>query len=124
MASEGQLHAMDLHGFWMDVGQPRDFLTGTSLYLSYLNRSNPKALAKDKGCFVGNVVMDPSVTIGEHCKIGPNVVLGPNVVIGDGVRLQKCVIMESVVIKDHAWVANSIVGWRSTVGKWSRLEGT
>jgi mannose-1-phosphate guanylyltransferase len=29
MAREGQLYAMELQGFWMDVGQPRDFLTGT-----------------------------------------------------------------------------------------------
>lgn len=30
MAQEGQLYAMELQGFWMDVGQPKDFLTGTS----------------------------------------------------------------------------------------------
>ena len=28
MVNDGQLYAMDLQGFWMDVGQPRDFLTG------------------------------------------------------------------------------------------------
>lgn len=28
MASDGALYAMDLVGFWMDVGQPKDFLTG------------------------------------------------------------------------------------------------
>lgn len=28
MAGDGQLYAMDLQGFWMDVGQPKDFLTG------------------------------------------------------------------------------------------------
>jgi len=26
MANEGQLFALDLKGFWMDVGQPKDFL--------------------------------------------------------------------------------------------------
>jgi mannose-1-phosphate guanylyltransferase len=122
MASDGQLHAMELPGFWMDVGQPKDFLTGTGLYLSSLNKTKPEKLAKEKS-FIGNVLIDPSAKIGDDCKIGPNVVIGPNVIIGDGVRLQKCVIMESVLVKDHAWVMNSIVGWRSTVGKWSRLEG-
>ena len=38
MAQEGQLHAFDLEGFWMDVGQPKDYLTGTGLYLNYLQR--------------------------------------------------------------------------------------
>lgn len=28
MCKEKQLYAMNLKGFWMDIGQPRDFLTG------------------------------------------------------------------------------------------------
>lgn len=28
MAEDGHLFAMELSGFWMDVGQPKDFLTG------------------------------------------------------------------------------------------------
>lgn len=28
MAKDGQLYAFNLKGFWMDVGQPKDFLTG------------------------------------------------------------------------------------------------
>lgn len=35
MAKDGQLHAMELQGFWMDVGQPKDFLTGI-LYLLHI----------------------------------------------------------------------------------------
>lgn len=30
MASEEQLYAFELSGFWMDIGQPKDFLTGES----------------------------------------------------------------------------------------------
>ncbi len=56
--------------------------------------------------------------------LGPNVVLGPNVIIGDGVRIQRSVVMESVEIKDHSWVFSSIIGWRSTLGRWTRVEGT
>ena len=29
-AEEGDLYCMELQGFWMDVGQPADFLTGES----------------------------------------------------------------------------------------------
>lgn len=28
MAKEEQLFAFELSGFWMDIGQPKDFLTG------------------------------------------------------------------------------------------------
>lgn len=37
MAQDGQLFAMDLQGFWMDVGQPKDFLTGTNKFLHKLH---------------------------------------------------------------------------------------
>jgi mannose-1-phosphate guanylyltransferase len=30
IAADGQLHSYDLAGFWMDVGQPKDFILGTS----------------------------------------------------------------------------------------------
>lgn len=36
MAKEGVLFAIDLPGFWMDIGQPKDFLIGTKLYLDSL----------------------------------------------------------------------------------------
>ncbi|KAI9336868.1 mannose-1-phosphate guanyltransferase [Zopfochytrium polystomum] len=119
MAADGQIHAMDLPGFWMDVGQPKDFLTGTGLYLSSLAKKPQSPLTPGHH---GNVLIDPSAKIGEHCKIGPNVTIGPNVVIGDGVRLQRTVVMEGAIIKDHAWLQSTIVGWHSTVGRWARLE--
>ncbi|KAI3635490.1 hypothetical protein MIR68_006128 [Amoeboaphelidium protococcarum] len=122
MAADGELHSMELDGFWMDVGQPRDFLLGTGLYLNSLQQKEPSRLSSHASV-VGPVLVHPSAQIGKDCKIGPNVVIGPNVKIGDGVRLQKCVIMENSTIKSHAWIHSSIVGWESTVGRWTRVEG-
>jgi mannose-1-phosphate guanylyltransferase len=122
MAAESQLHAMDLEGFWMDVGQPKDYLTGTGLYLSSLGDVKSSALSTHESV-VGNVIIHPTAKIGSGCKIGPNVVIGANVVVGDGVRIQKAVIMENARIKSYAWINSAIVGWDSTVGKWTRLEG-
>jgi mannose-1-phosphate guanylyltransferase len=119
MAADSQLHAFELDGFWMDVGQPKDFLTGTCLYLSNLANKQPNLLAKsDSGYIYGDVLIDPTAKIGKDCRIGPYVTIGPNVVIGDGVRLQRCVILEGARVKDFAWVKNSIVGWHSTLGRW------
>ena len=36
MAEDGQLFAMELSGFWMDVGQPKDFLTGLTILIFFL----------------------------------------------------------------------------------------
>jgi mannose-1-phosphate guanylyltransferase len=40
MSKDNQLHAMELPGFWMDVGQPKDFLTGVGLYLTSVAKKN------------------------------------------------------------------------------------
>lgn len=122
MAADLELHCMDLDGFWMDVGQPRDFLTGTGLYLNSLAKKSSQSLSKHEAV-VGNSIIHPSAKIGSGCKIGPNVVIGPNCILGNGARLQNCVIMEGSRIKDCAWINSSIVGWGSTVGKWTRLDG-
>jgi len=124
ICKEGQLHSFDLEGYWMDVGQPKDFLSGTCLYLSSLAKKNSKRLVPTSTPYVygGNVLVDPSAKIGNNCRIGPNVTIGPNVVVGDGVRLQRCVLLSGVKVKDHAWVKSTIVGWNSSIGKWARLE--
>jgi mannose-1-phosphate guanylyltransferase len=124
IVKDGQLHSFDLEGFWMDVGQPKDFLSGTCLYLSSLQKKNSKLLTSTSEPYVhgGNVMIDPSAKIGKNCKIGPNVTIGPNVVVGDGVRLQRCVLLQGSKVKEHAWIKSTIVGWNSTVGRWARLE--
>lgn len=124
MTKDGQLHSFDLEGFWMDVGQPKDFLSGTCLYLSSLTKKGSKELTPTSESYVhgGNVMIDPSAKIGNNCKIGPNVVIGPNCVIGDGVRLQRCVLLSNSKVKEHAWIKSTIVGWNSVVGRWARLE--
>ena len=54
MSDESQLFAMELKGFWMDVGQPKDYLTGMCLYLDSPN--SPKN-ENDNESFVGNVLI-------------------------------------------------------------------
>lgn len=124
MVSDGQLHSFDLEGYWMDVGQPKDFLTGTCLYLTSLTKKGSKLLSPPTAPYVhgGNVLVDPSAKIGKNCRIGPNVTIGPNVVVGDGVRLQRSVLLSGSKVDDHAWVKSTIVGWNSKVGRWARLE--
>jgi mannose-1-phosphate guanylyltransferase len=112
MTADGQLHSFDLDGFWMDVGQPKDFLSGTCLYLSSLTKNQSKKLVSHSEPYVygGNVMVDPTAIIGKNCRIGPNVVIGPGCVIGDGVRLQRSVLLQDSKVKDHAWVKSTIVG--------------
>ncbi|XP_061052821.1 mannose-1-phosphate guanyltransferase beta isoform X1 [Eubalaena glacialis] len=121
MAKEGQLYAMELQGFWMDIGQPKDFLTGMCLFLQSLRQKQPEQLCSGPG-IVGNVLVDPSARIGENCSIGPNVSLGPGVVVEDGVCIRRCTVLRDAHIRSHSWLESCIVGWRCRVGQWVRME--
>eukprot|EP00892_Ulva_mutabilis_P009116 jgi/Ulvmu1/6577/UM003_0214.1 len=123
IAQENKLYTLVLGGYWMDVGQPKDFLTGQALHLSSLAQREPASLASGDH-IRGAVVIDPSAVVGKDCIIGPDVSIGPNAVIGDGVRLRDCVIMQGCTIKSHSYVCSSIVGWYSKVGRWARVENT
>lgn len=123
LVEQKSLYSFDLEGFWMDVGQPKDFLAGTGLYLTSLARRSPEKLTTGQDYIDGNVLIDPSAKIGEGAKIGPNVVIGPNVTIGNGVRIKESVVLSNSTIKEHALVKNTLVGWNSEVGRWARLEG-
>ncbi|XP_058028719.1 mannose-1-phosphate guanyltransferase beta isoform X3 [Ahaetulla prasina] len=77
MAEEGQLYAMELHGFWMDIGQPKDFLTGMCLYLQYLRLKQPERLHSGSGC-MGNVLV---------VRMENVTVLGEDVIVNDELYL-------------------------------------
>lgn len=123
MAHDGELYAMELQGFWMDVGQPKDFLTGMCFYLAALKQCNSAALYQNTGV-VGNVLVDPSAKIGKSCRIGPNVTIGPDVIIEDGVCIKRCTILKGAHIRSHSWLESCIIGWRCVVGQWVRMENT
>ncbi|KAL8152726.1 hypothetical protein V2J09_010486 [Rumex salicifolius] len=121
IAAENKLYAMVLPGFWMDIGQPKDYITGLRLYLASLRKNSPTSLACGPH-ITGNVLVDGTAVIGDGCLIGPDVSIGPGCVIEPGVRLSCCTVMRGVRIKRHVCVSNSIVGWHSTVGRWARVE--
>jgi mannose-1-phosphate guanylyltransferase len=73
MAIDGQLHSFDLEGYWMDIGQPKDFLTGTCLYLANLAKKQshlltpPSAVRLD--CIRGLIVL--VLCLWRQCPCGP-----------------------------------------------------
>jgi mannose-1-phosphate guanylyltransferase len=121
IADERKLFAMVLPGFWMDIGQPRDYITGLRLYLESLRKRSSSKLASGSH-ILGNVLIHESAVIGEGCLIGPDVSIGPGCVVEAGVRLSQCTVMRGVRIKKHACISSSIIGWHSTVGQWARVE--
>lgn len=138
MVAEENLYALELKGYWMDVGRPEDFLIGIELYLNALKLRNElrvpdvssMSLLNGNGGgddldhlqIVGNVLIDKSAKIGKQCRIGPNVTIGSNVKIHDGVCLKNCAILSDSVIQSHTWVDRCIIGWKCAIGRWVRME--
>ena len=132
MAGEGQLYAMPLQGYWMDIGQPRDYITGMCMHLASLRRRSPHLLAAAAapaaaaaaggGNVRGDVLIHASASVSPLAVVGPNAVIGPNCVVEDGARIVRSTLLEGTVVRAHALVSGSIIGWRSTVGRWGRVE--
>lgn len=121
IAAEHKLHAMNLEGYWMDVGQPKDYLTGLALHLQCVRERKPSELATGPG-IRGDVIIDSSATIGRDCLIGPNVSVGKGCVIGDGVRISNSVLLHRVSVKNYSRIHDSIIGWGCAVGAWARVD--
>ncbi|KII62015.1 Mannose-1-phosphate guanyltransferase beta-A [Thelohanellus kitauei] len=121
MALDQTLYCFRLQSFWMDIGQPHDYLMGSKLYLQHLKLNNPKNLGhcsfEHKNGLIHN-----TVTFGDGCFIGENVVIGHDCKIGEGVHLDNCVILSNTTIKSHGYIDNSLIGWRCTIGEWARIQ--
>ncbi|XP_058099405.1 mannose-1-phosphate guanylyltransferase 1-like [Magnolia sinica] len=121
IAAEQNLYAMVSKGFWMDIGQPSDYIKGLRLYLDSLRKRSSPMLATGPH-IVGNVLVHETAVIGEGCLIGPDVAIGPSCVVEIGVRLSRCTVMRAVRIKKHACISSSIIGAQSTIGQWARID--
>ncbi|EPR79893.1 Mannose-1-phosphate guanyltransferase [Spraguea lophii 42_110] len=112
MCDNRKLGYFELNGFWMDIGQPADYLIGQNLYLKS-RQDNFKDL----------VMIGDDVKIGEDSVIGPNVIIEDFCVIGKGVRIMNATIMRNTKIKDFAVIDNAIIGKDCILEKWSRING-
>ncbi|KAK9810857.1 hypothetical protein WJX73_002434 [Symbiochloris irregularis] len=115
------LFAFTLQGYWMDVGQPKDYLTGLGLHLSSVRRREPELLASGDS-FVGDNIVHPTAKIGKDCRIGPNVSIGIECEIANGVRISNSVLLHRVKVRDYSRIADSIIGWGSSTGRWTRID--
>ncbi|EFO14965.1 GDP-mannose pyrophosphorylase B [Loa loa] len=123
MVKDGNLYTYVLQDFWMDIGQPQDFLIGTRLYLHFVRSKHPEILSKDH-CVRKDVMIHHTARIGEHCIIGPNAVIGSGVQIHDGVCLRDSTVLSNSIIHSHSWINGSIIGRKCVIGSWVRIDNT
>lgn len=126
LAGKKQLYTYETTDFWEQIKTPGMSLKCSSLYLAQFRYTSPHLLASGDGTksatIVGDVYIHQSAKVHPTAKIGPNVSISANVRIGAGVRLSDCIILDDVEIKENAVVMHAIVGWKSFIGKWSRVQ--
>lgn len=121
MAAEGELYCMELEGFWMDIGQPHDYISGLEKFLPNCQDRiaklvTPEQAAAAKYEVKGCVVVDATATVEEGAELGPNVTVGPGCKIGKCARLSNCAILANTTVGKGAFIDKSIIGWNNTVG--------
>ncbi|ONL94572.1 Mannose-1-phosphate guanylyltransferase 1 [Zea mays] len=127
-AGKKELYTYQTLDFWEQIKTPGMSLRCSGLYLSRFRRTSPHLLASGDGkrtaTIVGDVYIHPSAKVHPTSKIGPNVSISANARVGAGARLINCIILDGVEIMENAVVIHSIVGWKSSIGKWSRVQAS
>jgi mannose-1-phosphate guanylyltransferase len=124
LAEENKLYGFESHGFWMDIGEPQDYLGANAMMLTKNNLNE----------YGENPEIDPSVVIRKPCNfgdnlrigadsfIGPNVSIGNGVQIGKGCRIENCVVFDGVTIENYSSVKSAILGENSVLERWVKVE--
>lgn len=126
LAGKKQLYTYETMDFWEQIKTPGISLKCSALYLAQFRLTAPHLLAGGDGTksatVIGDVYIHPSAKVHPTAKIGPNVSISANVRVGAGVRLIGCIVLDDVEIQENAVIINSIVGWKSSLGKWARVQ--
>eukprot|EP00889_Picochlorum_renovo_P005610 jgi/Picre1/32640/NNA_007986.t1 len=120
VAADKKLYATELDGYWMDVGQPQDYLTGLALHLASKKRKRSEELAQGDN-IEGNVIIDSPARLARAARLVQTSLL---------VRVRdwrwcsfiKLCPAASCQGEELFSCGDSILGWGTQVGRWARIE--
>jgi mannose-1-phosphate guanylyltransferase len=110
------LYAMDLEGYWLDIGTPERFLEGTRDILT-------GAVKTSVGPLDPPVLVAPGAAVSEEAALGACTVVGEECSIGPGAVLEGAVLLSGVEVEAGAVVRDSIVGAGARIGRDARVDG-
>ena len=124
LAEEQKLYGFETHAFWMDIGEPFDYLGANAAVLSRQRKVvKPDSADIDPSAIIsGPCNFGENVKIGADSRIGPNVSLADDVMIGKGCRVENSIIYSGAVIEDYSSVKNAILGENSVLERWVKVE--
>jgi len=113
--------------WWSQIKTAGSAIYANRHYLALYNKTNPERLTKEGKTtpkIIGDVFIHESASVDPTAVLGPNVSIGKNVKIGAGARIRESIILGNSLVGENTLVLYSVIGWNSTVGSWSRVEGT
>ncbi|CRL01958.1 CLUMA_CG015319, isoform A [Clunio marinus] len=125
LAGSGKLYTLTLNMKWAQVKNAASAIYANRQALELRRKSHPEKFSDQFNCtIIGNVFIHPTAQISETAVLGPNVSIGKGVIIAAGVRIRESIILDDTFIDEHTLIIHSIIGRKTKVGKWSRIEGT
>uniref|UniRef100_A0A915B133 Nucleotidyl transferase domain-containing protein n=1 Tax=Parascaris univalens TaxID=6257 RepID=A0A915B133_PARUN len=124
MAAICKLYALHTTRWWSQTKTAAAALYANRHYLRLYRCCDSPRLCRSGAHIIGDVFIDLTAEVDPTAKIGPNVSIGAKARVGAGVRIRESIVLGEAVINEHACVLHSVIGWRSVVGAWARVEGT
>ena len=121
MAGEAQLHQMELPGYWMDIGQPGDYILGQSMYIKSQVEMGSNSAALVAGHGGSSIIIHETAEVDPSAQLGPNVVVGAGCKIGPGVRIRNATILDETKVNGFSFISDCIIGRQNTIGSWVRM---
>ena len=115
LVKEGKLYGHIIHGLWIDIGKPEEYLQTNRIILDKITKTQKPTSTKYET--KTPVALDKGVSIGEKSVIGPYAILGKNVTIGKNVHIKNTVVFPDAKIDDFASINGSIIGENVEIGK-------
>jgi NDP-sugar pyrophosphorylase family protein len=115
LAVNGELFGHVVHGLWMDIGKPEEYLQTNRILLDTLTvKRERKMISRFE--LKDPIALDKGVSVADGAVIGPYAVLGKNVTVGKNVHIRDSVIFSGTKIGDSAWIDGAIIGEEAVIG--------
>jgi mannose-1-phosphate guanylyltransferase len=116
LVEEGKLYGHKIHGLWMDIGKPEEYLQANKILLDVYAKTQ-ETRSRKKIELRNPVEMDKGANIGANSIIGPYVVLGKNVNVGKNAQIKESVVLLDTKIGDFTLINGVIIGEGAEIGK-------
>jgi NDP-sugar pyrophosphorylase family protein len=124
LAEEKMLYGYEAHGFWQDIGMPKDYLEANAELLKKFDGviNEDSAEIEPTAKIIKPTYLGANSKIGADSMIGPNTSISENVHVGRGCRIENSIIFQGAVIGDYSSVRNAIIGENALLERWVKVE--